>query len=94
VVARLSHNLGAGEAEAIALALELRADTLLMDERRGRIAAAAAGLKVIGLLGVLLEAKHQGAIPATKPVLDELISKGGMWLSTELYQQALRQAGE
>jgi hypothetical protein len=42
-----------GEAEAIALAEELQADFLLMDERKGRRLAQARHLRVIGLLGVI-----------------------------------------
>jgi len=40
-------SLDAGEREAIALALELGAERLLMDERQGREAAQALGLKVV-----------------------------------------------
>lgn len=43
-----------GEAAAIALAIERKADVLLMNERRGRAVATEFGLKVVGLLGVLL----------------------------------------
>jgi predicted nucleic acid-binding protein len=42
-----------GERHAIALARELHADHLLIDERRGRRVAADLGVPVIGLLGVL-----------------------------------------
>jgi predicted nucleic acid-binding protein len=46
-------HLGRGETEAICLAMELRADLLLMDDRRGRREAEARGLFVAGTLNVL-----------------------------------------
>jgi len=59
-VARLLRaTLDSGEAEAIALAFELEADLILIDEREGRLAAERAGLRVTGVLGVLLRAKNQ-----------------------------------
>jgi predicted nucleic acid-binding protein len=48
--------LGAGESEAITLALELHADLLLMDDRRGVKVARERRIAVTGTLGVLARA--------------------------------------
>ncbi len=58
----LKHDLGAGEAEAIVLAREIGAGLVLMDERLGRSAARSLGLNVVGLIGVLIEARNRGLI--------------------------------
>lgn len=90
----LQMELDQGESETIALAIESKADLLLMDERRGRTIASNLGLKSIGLLGVLMEAKYRGFIPAVKPIVDDLIVKAGFWVSKELYASILRAARE
>lgn len=54
--------LGLGETEAIALALELRADLLLMDDRRGVKEARSYGIEVTGTLGVLGLAGKRGLV--------------------------------
>jgi predicted nucleic acid-binding protein len=54
--------LDIGEAEAIALATELHADVLLIDEQAGREAAVRRGLKVAGALAVLDEADKAGLV--------------------------------
>jgi hypothetical protein len=87
-------DLDAGEAEAIALSTEMKAGLLLLDERRGRSIAQRFGLKFIGLMGILIEAKRKGHIAAVKPVLDDLIAKAGFWVDNRLYVQVLQEAGE
>ena len=58
---RLAH-LDSGEREAIALAIELSADLVLIDERDGRMAAQVCGLTVAGTLRVLADAAAMGLI--------------------------------
>lgn len=86
--------LDVGEAEAIVLAAEMGADLLLLDERRGRTVAARLGVKHIGVLGVLVEAKRKGLLPAVRPVLDELIASAGFWVGKRLYARVLQEIGE
>ncbi len=57
-----TEDISVGEAEAIALAKQIKADLLIMDERSGTIAARVWGLKTVGLLGVIIEAMNRGAI--------------------------------
>lgn len=94
LVRRLEQHLDAGEAEAIALAIEMQADLLLLDERRGRAAAKQSSLAVTGLLGVLLVAKQQRHLVAVKPVLHALITVAGFWINERLYTRVLESAGE
>jgi len=94
LVASLQLKVDGGEAEAIALASALNADLLLLDERRGRVAAAHLGLRFVGLLGILIEAKHKSLVPAIKPILDQLLEKAGFWVAQELYDRVLQSAGE
>ena len=51
--------LDAGEGDAIALAVELHADLLLMDDREGVIAARRKGFRVAGTLTILAMAAQQ-----------------------------------
>jgi hypothetical protein len=84
LVALLRQDLGAGEAEAIALAREVSADLVLLDERLGRAAAKRLGLRVTGLVGVLIEARERGLLADAEAVLDALHRQAGFWLAEEL----------
>jgi predicted nucleic acid-binding protein len=86
--------LDAGEAETLAGALELKADLVLLDERRAREAAQRLGLRFIGLLGVLIEARRQQRLSQIRPLLDDLRQKAGFWITDALYQRVLAAAGE
>jgi uncharacterized protein len=93
-VERFLVDLERGESEALALAIELRADLILIDELAGRAVARREGLEVTGVLGVLLEAKRCGLLQTTSPMLDELQNQYRFFIGEELRQQVLRSAGE
>ncbi|MFS0513279.1 DUF3368 domain-containing protein [Nostoc sp. UIC 10607] len=94
LVEALSNELDIGEAEAIALAVEMKADQVLIDERRGRMVAASLNLSYTGILGILVEAKSQRLISAVKPLLDALINQAGFWVAEPLYKRVLQLVDE
>jgi len=87
-------NLHAGETAALALAMQLEAQAVLMDESAGRKAAHLLGMQAIGVLGVLMQAKRSGLLSAIKPVLDDLENQAGFWLAPALAEAALEKLGE
>jgi predicted nucleic acid-binding protein len=94
VLKLLLREVDQGEAEAIGLALQSKADVLLIDERKARQLAAYLELGVVGLLDVLQEAKQRQLITSVKPILDDLITRARFRLSHKLYQRTLFAAGE
>ena len=94
LVRALQQELDAGESEAIALVLEIGAELLLMDEHLGRETARHLGLRYIGLIGILIEARRKGLISAVKPHLDALRDMAGFRVSGALYRQVLQDEGE
>lgn len=91
--ADLLSDLDRGEAEVIALAQELNAELVIIDERLARRHAKRLGLTLTGTLGVLLKAKERGFVPAVGPLIDQL-RQGDIWLDDALVAEALRLAGE
>jgi uncharacterized protein len=94
LVEKLVMEVDRGEAEAIALAIELNAERLLIDERIGRRVAQRYDLKITGLLGVLVSAKQNRLINELKPILDQLIQQAKFRVHADLYQQILEDANE
>jgi len=93
-VEQLRGRLDVGEAEAIVLAQETRADYLLMDEIAGRDVARQHGLRVIGALGVLTEAKKHRLIRSVREVLDQLEAETTFFVAADLKARVLKEAGE
>lgn len=85
--------LDLGEAEALALAQELEAAWLLVDESKARAVAQGLGLNIIGTVGLLLVFKQMGLVDAVRPLLDQLRSQR-FRLSDTVYQAVLKRAGE
>jgi predicted nucleic acid-binding protein len=91
-LAGLPVDLGPGEREAIALALETAADLVVLDDQAGRRLARARGLQVTGTVGVLIEARSRGLLPALRPELDRL-RDAGLWLADAFYQRLCQAEG-
>jgi predicted nucleic acid-binding protein len=90
---QLLGQMDAGESGAIALALERGASMLLMDELTGRKAARRHGLRVLGTLGVLLDAKRAGHLGEVRPWI-EALAREGFHIGAAVKQRVLAAAGE
>ncbi|HIH45312.1 MAG TPA: DUF3368 domain-containing protein [Candidatus Methanoperedenaceae archaeon] len=81
-----------GEAEAIALGLELDS-WILIDEKKGRICARNLNLKVRGTLGLFLEAKEKGIVKSVTECINKL-QEAGYFLDDFLIEAVLTRAAE
>jgi predicted nucleic acid-binding protein len=90
----LEHQLDAGEAQVIALAVEQSATLILLDESEARQIAALYNLPKTGTIGILIRAKQEGKIESLRTELDRLRGPGGFWIEESLYHQALQAVGE
>lgn len=86
-------SLGNGEREVILLALDGRADWVILDDLAARRQAEDCGLQVIGTVGLLASAKEKNMIASVGPFLSAL-ENAGMWLSEDLKRTVLESAHE
>lgn len=82
-----------GEIEALALAVDLRASLIILDDLPARRHARTLGLAIVGTAGILVMAKRAGAIPSVREALD-VLREGGFRLRQDVYEQVLADAGE
>ncbi len=92
-VSLLLADLDLGEAEVIALASDIEAEKVLLDDLDGRRFARAVGLSVVGTVGVLLAARLEGNLPSLKGELERL-QTAGFWINETLLEEALKAASE
>lgn len=92
-VDQLRTEIDQGESEAIALAEELNAQLLIIDERLGTQIAKDRGLDTIGLLGLLIKAKEKSIVANIKPILEEL-ENVGFWMGKSLKTRILEIVNE
>jgi len=94
VVDLLGLGLHRGEAEAIALAIELRSALILLDDADARLAATTLGLRKTGVIGILIKAKIEGKIESLRLDLNALMDRMGFYIDDGLYREALLSVGE
>ncbi|WP_153800963.1 DUF3368 domain-containing protein [Foetidibacter luteolus] len=91
---KLNAELDYAEASAISLAMEINAEVLLIDERKGTKIAKRYNISTIGVLGILLLAKQHRLIESVQSLLDAMIEKAHLWIDEELYLLILKEAKE
>lgn len=74
----LSSIMDYGESESVILYNEIEADYLLIDDQKARQIAESLGIKCIGSIGLLIQAKKTGKLKRLKPIFD-------LWISNERY---------
>lgn len=84
--------LGAGEVAVIRLSLDRHAVALL-DDKAARQAAQHAGLRVLGVVGLLRLAKRGGLVQTLRADLEALV-RSGYFLAPALMADTLRAEGE
>ena len=84
-ILKLGHGRkGAGEKAAIALACEIQADVLLIDDKKGIQEAQKRGLKTARMLTVVDWAAERGFIDNLPDVLDSLLSSTPFYAGKEV----------
>jgi hypothetical protein len=90
----LERDLDRGEAEAIALALKVKAEWVLLDEKEARGIAKDLGLKVTGILGILLRAWREGDLLSLQREMEALREKAGFRIGQALFIELVKESRE
>jgi predicted nucleic acid-binding protein len=88
-----NYNLGTGEITSLALAVELKDSTIILDDDKAKKIAKSHNLDVTGSLGIIVKAKEKNIIPSVKDVLLK-IKATNFHLSSSLEELILKIAGE
>lgn len=94
LIRTLRQDIDRGEAQAIALATEMEASRVLIDEREARRRARNLGLEVTGALGILLQAAQEESLDSLSDALDRLEDEAGFWIAPALRKHILRERGQ
>jgi len=86
--------LDVGESAAIALAIEKKANLLLLDETDARNIAEFYNLTKTGVIGILMRAKKKNLIKEIRPMLEKLKIQAHFWIKPDLYESILSVMGE
>ena len=92
ITALLPDSLSRADRTTIQRALD-RHSRVLLDDLRARKSAQHLGLKVVGSIAILLQAKRTGKLPAVKPAMDAM-KANHYRIGDDIYQYALQQAAE
>ena len=73
--------------------METATSVAVLDDRDARRVARQLGIPLTGTLGLLVDAKQRGLIPAVAPLLDEL-ERHNFHMSSRIRETILNAAGE
>lgn len=89
LVTTLEIQIDLGESEVIALAVETGIQGVLIDDKPARQMADRLGLKVIGVVGILILAKEKGIIAEVRPCITEMMDKINFRIDKSLLNKVL-----
>lgn len=93
LVKSFQSHLDFGESEVIALALEINADLVVIDEMQARETADIYNLNKTGFLGIILKAERENVIDSDLDLIDRAIDQG-FYIDDSLYEKLVQQLSE